>query len=60
MQLNLFQRRHAKRNGMALSQIGLLDATTKKQLDDGTERDIYRLLGMQWLETHERQAWAER
>ncbi len=60
MALNLYQRRHAKRHGMALSQIGLLDATTKQQLDNGTEEDIYRILGLRWLEPHERQAWADR
>ena len=60
MQLNLYQRMHAKRSGMALSQIGLLDAVTKEQLDDGTERGIYRLLGLRWLEPEERQSWASR
>lgn len=60
MQLNLFQRRYAKRHGMALSQIGLLDATTKQQLDNGTEEDIYRILGLRWLHPDERQAWADR
>ena len=35
-QLNMAQRQHAKRNGMALSQVGLLDRVTKRQLDSGT------------------------
>jgi DNA polymerase (family X) len=60
MQLNLYQRRLAKRHGMALSQIGLLDAVTKQQLDDGTEEDIYRLLNLRWLSPADRQRWASR
>lgn len=57
--LNLAQRQHAKRNGMALSQIGLLDRATKRQLDSGTsEREIYNLLGLPWLTPEERQRYA--
>lgn len=57
--LNMAQRQHAKRNGMALSQIGLLDRVTKRQLDSGTsEREIYGLLGLPWLTPQERQRYA--
>ncbi len=56
--LNMAQRQHAKRHGMALSQIGLLDRATKRQLDSGTsEREIYNLLGLPWLTPQERQSW---
>ncbi len=57
--LNMVQRQHAKRRGLALSQVGLLDRATKQQLDDGTERDVYRLLGLPFLTPEERQRWAE-
>lgn len=57
--LNLLQRQHAARNGMALSQVGLLDRVTKRQLDSGTsEREIYNLLGLPWLTPQERQLYA--
>lgn len=59
-QLNVFQRRHAVRKGMALSQVGLLDRATKRQLDNGTEEDIYRLLGLVFLTPEQRQRWAGR
>jgi DNA polymerase/3'-5' exonuclease PolX len=58
--LNLRQRQHAARNGMALSQVGLLDRATKRQLDSGTsEREIYHLLGLPWLTPQERQQYAD-
>lgn len=59
-QLNIFQRRWAARRGMALSQVGLLERGTRRQLDDGTEEDIYRLLGLDFLTPPERQRWAGR
>jgi len=55
MELNLMQRKRAIRLGYALSQIGLLDGTTKRQLDDGTEEDIYRLIEWPWLTPQQRQ-----
>lgn len=58
--LNMLQRQQAKRNGMALSQVGLLDRVTKRQLDSGTsEREIYDLLGLPWLTPQERQRYAK-
>ncbi len=58
MQLNVQQRGRAKAMGMALSQNGLTDRATGRQLDNGTEEDIYRLLGMPWLPPQERQRFA--
>lgn len=50
------QRQHAKRHGMALSQIGLLHRATKRQLESGnSEREIYNLLGLPWLMPQDRQ-----
>lgn len=59
MALNVAQRQQAVRMSMALSQVGLLARETKEQLDDGTERDIYRLIRWPWLEPEERQKWAD-
>jgi DNA polymerase (family 10) len=56
--LNVIQRQRAARGGMALSQIGLLDRRSKRQLDNGSEADIYRLLGLTFLTPEERQRWA--
>jgi len=50
MALNVFQRQRAKRMGMAFSQNALADRETGRQLDDGTEQDIYRILRMPYLE----------
>jgi DNA polymerase/3'-5' exonuclease PolX len=59
MALNVLQRRHALARGMALSQVGLLDRSTKEQLDSGSsEREIYNLLGLPWLAPWERQRYA--
>lgn len=58
MELNVLQRKRAKAMGMALSQNGLADRKTGRQLDNGTEEHIYELLGWQWLEPEERQRWA--
>lgn len=52
------QRARAKARGMALSQNGLTDRETGVQLDDGTEQDIYRLLGLPYLSPEERQRYA--
>ena len=57
-QLNMRQRARAKARGMALSQNGLADRETGVQLDDGTEADIYRLLGLPYLSPEERQRYA--
>lgn len=57
MELNLVQRRRAKAMGMAFSQNALADRATGRQLDDGTEEDIYRVLGMPFLTPEERQRW---
>lgn len=45
--------------GMAFSQNALADRVTGEQLDNGTEEDIYRILGMPWLTPEQRQAWAK-
>jgi DNA polymerase (family 10) len=57
--LNLAQRSRAIKLGFALSQNGLFDATTKEQLDNGTEEHIYELIGWPWLTPEARQKWAE-
>jgi DNA polymerase (family 10) len=57
-QLNMRQRARAKARGMALSQNGLTDRESGVQLDDGTEQDIYRLLGLPYLSPEERQRYA--
>ena len=57
MELNVFQRRRAKQMGMAFSQNALADRATGRQLDNGTEEDIYRILGMPYLEPEQRQRW---
>lgn len=59
MRLNVQQRGRAKSLGMALSQNALADRATGRQLDNGTEEDIYRILGMPWLSPEERQHYAE-
>jgi DNA polymerase/3'-5' exonuclease PolX len=59
-QLNLLQRRHAATMGMALSQVGLLDRKSKRQLDSGeSEAEIYSLLGLPYLAPWERQKYAD-
>jgi len=58
MELNLIQRQRAKAMGMAFSQNALTDRETGRQLDDGTEEDIYRILQLPFLEPTERQRWA--
>lgn len=57
MELNLVQRRRAKAMGMAFSQNALTDRATGRQLDNGTEEDIYRILGMPFIPATERQRW---
>jgi hypothetical protein len=59
MELNLVQRQMAIRQGYALSQIGLLDRETKRQLDNGTEEDIYRWLGLDFLTPEQREKWTK-
>ena len=58
MELNIYQRRRAKAMGMAFSQNALADRATGRQLDNGTEEDIYRLLNLPYLTPIERQRWA--
>lgn len=55
--LNVAQRHRAKELGLSLSQIGLLD-TDRNQVDDGTEEDIYRILGHTYLSPEQRQSFA--
>lgn len=57
-ELNVAQRAAAKAKGLSLSQVGLLDVATKAQLDDGTERGIYSILGIPWMEPTERSVFA--
>ena len=58
MALNVVQRRRAKAMGMAFSQNALADRVTGQQLDNGTEEDIFRILGIPYLTPEERQRWA--
>jgi DNA polymerase (family 10) len=60
MALNVYQRQRAKRMGMALSQNALTDRATGRQLDDGTEESIYRILRMPYMQPEERQSWVGR
>lgn len=59
VELNVAMRQSAIKRNMSLSQVGLLDAETKEQLDDGTEADIARILGWRNISPRERQAWAK-
>jgi hypothetical protein len=59
MELNLVMRQRAIRMGYALSQIGLPDRETKRQLDDGTEHDIFRWLGMDYMTPEQREKWTK-
>ncbi|MDT5040621.1 MAG: polymerase [Actinoplanes sp.] len=59
VELNMVQRQRAIRMGYALSQIGLLDRETKRQLDNGTEKDIYRWLGLDYLTPEQREKWTK-
>lgn len=56
--LNIEQRAWAQKLGWTLSQYGLLDRDGK-QIDIGTERDIYTRLGLPYMEPEARQAYAE-
>jgi len=58
MALNIEMRRRALRYNMRLSQIGLLSFDKSRQLDDGTEEDIARLLDWPMLTPQQRQRWA--
>ena len=60
MELNLIQRQRAKAMGMAFSQNALTDRVTGQQLDNGTEEDIYRILGIPYLTPEQRQRWVRR
>lgn len=56
--LNVNQRADAKKLGFTLSQYGLFDHFGN-QIDDGTEKNIYKRLGMQWIEPEDRQQFVE-
>jgi len=45
---------------MAFSQNALTDRVSGQQLDNGTEEDIYRILGIPYLNPEERQRWVRR
>lgn len=54
--LNIHQRAAALKQGFTLSQYGLFKG--EFQADDGTEADIYLVLGLDWIPPRERQAYA--
>lgn len=54
--LNIAQRAVALKRGYTLSQYGLFQGTV--QLDDGTEEDIYSILGLDWIPPQKRQLYA--
>jgi hypothetical protein len=56
--LNINQRAWALKLGFTLSQYGLF-AHDGKQIDGGTEQDIYQRLGLEYLTPEARQAYAE-
>jgi len=56
-ELNRLQRYRARARGLRLARHGLFDASGR-QADNGTEADIYRLLGMPWIPPERRQEWA--
>lgn len=58
MALNIHQRQHALRNGYRLSQVGLQRSSDHVQVDNGTEKHIYELLGLPYLTPAQRQRWA--
>lgn len=60
MSLNVVQRKRAISMGYRLSQNGLFDAENKRQLDDGTEENIYRWLGLDYMTPQQREKWAEK
>jgi len=55
-ELNVAQRKIAISKGYNLSQVGLLKDGV--QVDNGTEQDIYNILGLSWLEPSQRQSFA--
>lgn len=56
--LNIAQRAHAQKLGFTLSQYGLLDHKGNL-IETVTEQDVYRRLGIEWIEPTNRQKWAE-
>ncbi len=56
--LNIAQRAQAQKRGMKLSQYGLF-TSNGSLVETYTEQDVYRCLGIPWLEPEERQRWAE-
>jgi hypothetical protein len=56
--LNIQQRAQAQKIGYKLTQYGLFDRTGK-QIDDGTEQDIYKRLGIPYKTATERQDFVE-
>lgn len=57
--LNVYQRRLTARRGMSLSQVGVLDRKTKRQVDHGPEESIYSSLGLTFPAPTERQQWSK-
>lgn len=57
-ELNLRQRSSAKSRGLALSQNGVFDRKTGRQIDDGTEEGVYAAIGWDWISPEARQGWA--
>jgi hypothetical protein len=60
-ELNISMRAEAKRNGMSLSQVGLLDSSGR-QIDNGTEEDVARKLDpagrwLKYLDPKARDSW---
>lgn len=56
--LNIYQRRLAKKLGLALSQEALTKRDTDERLPVDSEEAIYEALGMRYLTPEERQRWA--
>jgi len=56
-ELNVIMRQKAKAQGLKLSQFGLFDG--KVQIDDGSERGVSDVLGMDWIEPADRQKFVK-
>jgi DNA polymerase/3'-5' exonuclease PolX len=54
----LSRRARVKARGMTVSRNGLTERGSGMRLDDGTEADIYRLLGLPYLVPEDRQRYA--
>ncbi|MET8149403.1 hypothetical protein ACIBSW_34625 [Actinoplanes sp. NPDC049668] len=60
MSLNVVQRKRAIGMGYRLSQNGLFDKDNKRQLDDGTEENIYHWLNLDYMTPEQREKWADK